>query len=304
MGDTCREHARVVRGVRMASCSWGSVAAPAARTLVCLHGWQDNAWSFRALGEAVAAAGADWQLTALDLPGHGLSDHLPAAQFYNLWDYVSLVIDWLRADTGPVWLCGHSMGGMIASVLAAVRPDLVRGLVTLDMFGLATDDSPTDQVSRLVRVLREQTEPVAVSRPSPDLAHAVARRQRFGSPATAAANQHLVERGAAETAAGWAFRLDPRVRLGSVMRLTTEQVIALGGMIHCPWHAILGKQGMFSQRVVQRGQMHWPQARVHWWPGNHHFHMESAPEALWNTMRGLLQAAADELEDNQNSQGV
>ena len=281
-------------GLTLAGCQWGDPDAPGSRTLVCAHGWQDNAASFFALGEALEHQGSPgWQLIAVDLPGHGLSDHLPPSQFYNLWDFVPVLVCWLASRAEPVWMCGHSMGAMVVTQLTAARPDLVRGLLTLDMLGLARDVDATAQVDRLVRTLREQTTGMPASQPSPDLDHAVRRRQRFGSPQSVEANRALVQRGAVQNAAGWQFRLDPRVRHGSVLRLTTEQVIALGHGIRCPWHVILGKEGMFTAERVAEWQHVWPGTDIHWWPGGHHFHMESRPHALWQFLQALVEQAAD-----------
>ena len=44
-----------------------------AGTVLCLHGWLDNADSFKGLAPLVAKDG--WDVLSLDLPGHGLSDH-------------------------------------------------------------------------------------------------------------------------------------------------------------------------------------------------------------------------------------
>ncbi|MCH8551307.1 MAG: alpha/beta hydrolase [Natronospirillum sp.] len=278
-----------VLGVTLAGCQWGDPAAPGERTLICAHGWQDNAASFQALGAALEQMGpAGWQLIAVDLPGHGLSDHLPPSQFYNLWDFIPLLAGWLESRPGPNWLCGHSMGAMVMTQLAVARPDLTCGLLTLDMLGQSFDVDAEAQVSRLAKVLGEQSRGLPGSQPSPDLAHATRRRMRFGSPATAQANEALVRRGAKQTTEGWCFRLDPRVRHGSVMRPTTDQVIALGHMIDCPWHVILGEQGLFDPQRVREWQPNWPAVRIQWWPGGHHFHMESQTPALWQTIRQLM----------------
>lgn len=65
---------------------------------------------------------------ALDLPGFGRS-FPPPEDDYSLRSHVRAVTEYLqRADRGPVHLFGNSMGGAIAIVVAARRPDLVRTL--------------------------------------------------------------------------------------------------------------------------------------------------------------------------------
>ncbi|MFY0665903.1 MAG: alpha/beta hydrolase [Natronospirillum sp.] len=276
-----QEHA--VLGLKLAECQWGRGDVQ----VFALHGWQDNAASFTSLGEALERTQSQCQLVALDLPGHGHSDHFPSSQFYNLWDYVPVLVARLELASQPVWLLGHSLGGMLSTLIAALRPDLVKGIITLDIVGLATD--PADkQLARYVASLTEQLHPVKALLPAASLAAAIARRSRIGSPATAPANKHLTLRGASAVGEGdnaiWQFRLDPRVRIGSIWRMTEEQAKTMTARLHCPWHAILGESGFFSQKIVERLRLELPITTVTWWPGGHHFHMESQPDDLWLTL--------------------
>jgi polyhydroxyalkanoate synthase len=60
-----------------------------------------------------------------------------AERDYGLAEYADRLIlaglDAIRAETGQsaVWLAGHSLGGTLAALFAALRPDRVRGLVLL-----------------------------------------------------------------------------------------------------------------------------------------------------------------------------
>ena len=51
--------------------------------IVSLHGWLDNADSFRPMMPFIA----DRPWVSLDLPGHGLSQHRPEKSVYHLLDY-------------------------------------------------------------------------------------------------------------------------------------------------------------------------------------------------------------------------
>lgn len=65
---------------------------------------------------------------ALDLPGFGHSEP-PADGNYSVTGHARAVIRYLEASgRGPVHLFGNSLGGAVATRVAAVRPDLVRTL--------------------------------------------------------------------------------------------------------------------------------------------------------------------------------
>ncbi|QUS37197.1 alpha/beta fold hydrolase [Falsirhodobacter algicola] len=72
----------------------------------------------------IAALSQTHRVIAVDMPGHGESDPLPAGA--RLPDYVAWgarVIDAL--DAGPIAVAGHSMGSLIAAGLAVEHPALV-----------------------------------------------------------------------------------------------------------------------------------------------------------------------------------
>lgn len=102
---------------------YGGPGAP----VVALHGHFGSARTFsglaRELGDAV-------RLIAPDQRGHG---HAGSRPTYRTDDYVADAAVFIEAlELGPVVVYGHSMGGVVAYVLAARRPDLVRAVVVED----------------------------------------------------------------------------------------------------------------------------------------------------------------------------
>jgi pimeloyl-ACP methyl ester carboxylesterase len=70
------------------------------------------------------------RVIALDLRGHGESD---TPQKVSVNDFAADVIAVAEeACVASIVLCGHSIGGAIALVVAETRPELVRGIVMLD----------------------------------------------------------------------------------------------------------------------------------------------------------------------------
>jgi pimeloyl-ACP methyl ester carboxylesterase len=83
-------------------------------TLVCLHALGSSGREFDAVGELL---GEGFDVLALDLPGFGDAPFVPGAGVEGTADAVAAAI--AARVTGPWMLVGHSMGGKIASVLAA-----------------------------------------------------------------------------------------------------------------------------------------------------------------------------------------
>lgn len=96
-------------------------------TLVFSHGNSFPAGTYRRLLEAWEAAG----LRVRALPQFG---HDPRFPVRNNWRPLrDELIDFIEREVaGPVWLVGHSLGGLLSLMAACRRPDLARGLVMLD----------------------------------------------------------------------------------------------------------------------------------------------------------------------------
>ena len=160
---------------------------------------------------------------ALDLPGHGRSQHRPAGAWYHYIDYLG---DVLAAADALQWerfvLLGHSLGGAVASVLAAAAPERVQQLWAIEAMGpLSTEPAKSLEVLR--RAMAERGLVAGKSlRVFPDLERAVAARMQANGLSTAAART-LVERGTRAVEGGYAWSSDPRLTMTSAIRLTEEQ---------------------------------------------------------------------------------
>jgi pimeloyl-ACP methyl ester carboxylesterase len=111
-------------GRRLSALVWGS-APP---EIVLLHGGAQNAHTW----DTVALA-LDRPLVAIDLPGHGHSDHRPEGPFSprdNARDVAAAVRE-LAPDARMV--VGMSLGGLTAIALTAHAPELVRRAVLVDV---------------------------------------------------------------------------------------------------------------------------------------------------------------------------
>ncbi|WP_395700613.1 alpha/beta fold hydrolase [Aquabacterium sp.] len=96
-------------------------------TLVFSHANGYPAGTYRQLFQHWQAAG--WRVAAIEKFGHD-----PRYPVTNNWPRLrDQLIDFVEAQhTRPVYLVGHSLGGLLSLLAASKRPELVLGLVLLD----------------------------------------------------------------------------------------------------------------------------------------------------------------------------
>ena len=125
-----------VEGARIHYLTWGE---PGRRGLVFVHGGAAHAhwWT-----HVAATFSREYRVVAIDLSGHGDSDHRDA---YSLEQWADEVLA-VAADAGidgPPVIIGHSMGGFVTIATAARHPEAPAGVVVLD--------SPVVEVDNEVR---------------------------------------------------------------------------------------------------------------------------------------------------------
>jgi pimeloyl-ACP methyl ester carboxylesterase len=109
------------------SLSYAEIASPGA-PLVLLHGGSARWQSFNSILPDLASS---FHIYAPDFRGHGKSDWKPGT--YRLQDYANDTIAFLQQRlTRPVYLFGHSLGGMMALLVAAQYPAGVRAVAVGD----------------------------------------------------------------------------------------------------------------------------------------------------------------------------
>lgn len=269
-------------GLRVAGLRAGS---PGGMPVLALHGWLDNAASFVPL--AARLPELDWAL--VDLPGHGLSDPLPADAAYTTPQAIVQVLaimdalGWKRCV-----LLGHSMGAAIASLVAAVAPRRTQALVAIEALGgLAAPASQTVErlrahVAALAAFSDKQLRVFA------DIAAPV-RARMLANQLDEPSARLLVERGVRAVAGGWSWRSDPRLMLPTAVRMTEDQVRDVLAAIECPAQVIYATpaQPYFPEPERSQRAALLAHGRLHTLPGHHHLHMDQ-PEAVAAVVRDFL----------------
>lgn len=97
--------------------------------VLCLHGFPDNAGSFRHQLPALAEAG--YRAISLTLRGYE-PDAIPADGDYTMETIATDILAVIESlDTGPVHLIGHDWGAAVAYVAASAAPERFKSLTVM-----------------------------------------------------------------------------------------------------------------------------------------------------------------------------
>ncbi len=100
--------------------------------LVLVHGLAASARDWQGLAPVLSQVG--FRVLAVDLPGHGASPKSPGSSDYYLTSLYRAFETWLfdAANSDPMGLIGHSLGGYLCLKYSLRWPERVRALVLLD----------------------------------------------------------------------------------------------------------------------------------------------------------------------------
>lgn len=130
-------------GTQLFAQSWRPASARPRGVLVIHHGLADHSTRYAPLAEELARAG--YAVWAFDMRGHGRSAGRRALMnnmdemLGDLDAFVRLVRE--RADGAPLFLMGHSIGGLITALYAIERQPQLAGYITVSP-GIAVDAPP------------------------------------------------------------------------------------------------------------------------------------------------------------------
>lgn len=237
-----------------------------------LHGWLDNSLTFFKLAPMVAESAETY---ALDLPGHGHSDHRHVSQSYLLVDYVADLAELLDThfDT-PVDLVGHSLGGVIAMMFAAAFPEKVRKLVSIDSFG-PLSRKPDEVIPQLRKAILKRHAGSGASPIYTSVEEAAKIRAGGLSPLSDEAAHALVPRNLRTVEGGYRWRTDARLRHPSMMMFDEEQVLGALKAITTETLLVRAEKGLLS--VSDRYQARFnavSSVKTITVPGGHHCHLD------------------------------
>lgn len=244
--------------------------------VIALHGWLDNAATFSRLAPLLDGL----RIVALDLPGHGHSDHRPFGSAYNIWDYAHDVLQtaeqfgWRRFS-----LLGHSMGAIVAVLLAGAMPERVERLALIDGVIPFTGEAAgapqkLGESLRALLTVEDKRKPVYAT-----FEQAVAARMKGVGAVSWEAAELLAQRGLMPVPGGYTWRTDARLMLPSPMRLSRAHAQAFIQAVACPASLVLAEQGLMVEPDLLELAQSLPFNLCHL-PGGHHLHLDDQAGAM------------------------
>lgn len=262
---------------------WGN---PEGHPVLALHGWLDNSASFSLVAPLLDAL----YIVAIDMAGHGQSDHRQTDAPYSILDDIQDIfsiadqLQWQRFS-----LLGHSRGAIISALAAGTFPERIDRLCLIEGIfpePVALDAAP-EQLANAIKTLRHLE-----SRPLKTFANPAAAgraRQRGMFPLSEQAAHVLAERGIREVEGGFQWSTDQKLLAPSAYKLSREQIVAFMDRIEAQADLILGDKGVTELFPnLLNDVKKFPNIRIHHLAGGHHLHMEEAVAEIAALIRALI----------------
>jgi pimeloyl-ACP methyl ester carboxylesterase len=253
---------------KLAALAWGSEGGS---PLLAIHGWLDNAASFKPLAPYLPG----FHTVALDLPGHGHSQHRGDGEYYHFLDYLSVIREVVvQLGWDQFNLLGHSLGSGIASLYSALYPESVAKLALIDglgPFAASSVDAVKTHRMAMQQMARVSERPHSVYS---NIDKAINARLNVGKLSGKSARL-LVERNSLKTAHGISWRTDRKLKVRTPLYLTEDQVLAYLEEIVCPVLLVRPDNGNLHDRTYMPAR--YAQVKnltIKNVSGAHHVHMD------------------------------
>ena len=244
--------------------------------VLALHGWLDNAASFKPLAQRLEK----YRWISIDMPSHGKSAHRPPGCIYHFTDYVADLRALIQSlGIGQHYLVGHSLGAGVAAMYAAAFPANVNRLILIDGIGpiARDDDDSLDQFRKSMAFLDEP--PMGNSQGYSSWEGLIDARMRAGKINAESAEQ-LLRRGANWDSDRLVVQSDKRLKQHSPIYMNQDKVIAILAGIEASTLLVLARYGLVIDRKTTAKRIaairNLTTVSV---DGFHHVHMDS-PELV------------------------
>jgi len=264
------------RGNQMCVCSWGSQNNP---VVLCVHGILEQGLAWQEVAHPLVAKG--YRVVAPDLFGHGRSTHFEMVTAYNSLTFLAQIDRVIQElPDRPLFLVGHSMGAMLAAMIASVRPQKLKALMLVEP-PLPSEENKQEPIHQLTTFLE-----YFASSPQhpifPDVATA-ARRLRQVTPALSAEFSYILAQRTTELCEGGVrWNWDPILRTRSTLSFNSfnggrSQYLEMLKHIQVPTTLVYGDSSQLNRpEDLQQQQTAMSQAKRVFVSGGHNLHIEAA----------------------------
>ncbi len=247
------------------------------KTILCLHGWLDNAASFSPLLPYLN----QHHCIVMEFAGHGESEHRGPDAYYHFIEWVYDVTCFIeQLNLNNVCLLGHSLGAMVASLVAASMPDRIAYLAMLEAVGpFSYVQDPLDELkkafaSRKKAVKKDRD----ISRSLDFMIDTRAKMSEISKDLAKLLIERNIKMGDDGKTCLW--RSDPRLKQVSPVKLSEQQAKSYIQGIKCQTLVVLADKGYWQVRQSFEQRQAWfKHLRFQSLPGSHHFHMQ-VPQLL------------------------
>lgn len=245
------------------------------QTLLFLHGWQDNAATFKTTMEAYVQQNPHHHLIAVDWFGHGRSSHKGDDNFYHFFDYIDdlhQIVLHLKLES--LVLIGHSLGALVASAYSAVFPEKVSALVMIEALGPLSEEEET--ISDRIRqgILSRQRYRNKPQRTLKDTQTAIELRANVNQLPEVLVKP-MVMRSLSINSNSLQWTTDAKVKCDALYRMSEAHALSLLSKIECPVIAIIGTEGYGHLKEKTHRYAYISHFDCYQIEGGHHCHLEN-----------------------------
>lgn len=260
-------------------------------TVFAIHGWMDNLASFTQLiAELIGKAALPIKVVAIDLAGHGKSDHFTGLGAYNIWSDIgdiTAIADQLELKHFS--LLGHSRGAMVSMILAGTYPDRIDNVILIESILPAysrDEDAPKHLADSITAQLKLMNRKRNYYRSFDD---AVKARMKGFVPLEYIDAKILAEHGVVENEKGFYWEMAPLLMSPSEVKLTFKQLNAFFEAITAKILLFIATDGFIVKNTELtswiKKQTH---ITTHTLNGQHHFHMSQCASHIASLIAPLL----------------
>lgn len=269
---------------------WGHIAGKLwgprhIRPILMIHGWEDNAGTFDPL---IPLLPRHVSYLAIDLPGHGLSSHLPNGMLYSHASFIYVLrLIQKKFKWKIMSLCGHSMGSVISYIYASVFPSEIDMVIALD--ALKPTETINNYLLKLYQSFDKSWNLDGKEPPSYSYDQIIDKYMNGTlSSYTEESLQYLLVRGIAESkleSNKYYFTRDIRLRSVIVSMVDLEVNIEMAGRITAPYCFVKSLQCGYSAKwlymddIMHKMKDSNPKFESHGVDGLHHVHL-TEPEKV------------------------